>query len=411
MIGNGWISPRPQYLSYLPFAKKYMFKDGSDSLHRMESQQAICIKALDDGDEDHVDSRPCENYLQEVLKESKNKNGNCVNMYDVRLRDEYPSCGEAWPPDLEHVTPYLQRSDVTKALHVFPGKTTGWQECSGAVGSNLKARKSIPAVGLMPELLEEIPVLLFSGDHDLICNHLGTEEMIHNLEWNGGKGFEISPGTWAPRRQWTFEGEAAGMYQTARNLTYLLFYNSSHMVPFDYPRRTRDMLDRFIGVDIEAIGGTPADSRIDGEKGPQTSVGAHPNSKAAEKAEHDRLEAATHKAYYRSGELVFLILLIGGCGWAFYLWRSRRQKAGYSGLPDQRNGSMTEERLLGGRSRGLEHFRQKHTNETRDVEAADFDETELDDLRSSADEREGDRYSVGGAGSDDEHDKSDERRK
>jgi len=94
------------------------------------------------------------------------------------------------------------------------------------------------------------------------------------MQWNGGKGFELSPGTWAPRREWVFEGESAGFWQEARNLTYVLFNNSSHMVPFDYARRTRDMLDRFMGVDIGSIGGVPTDSRIDGEKGlrPQLAV-------------------------------------------------------------------------------------------------------------------------------------------
>jgi hypothetical protein len=29
-------------------------------------------------------------------------------MYDVRLRDSYPSCGMSWPPDLTDVTPYLR---------------------------------------------------------------------------------------------------------------------------------------------------------------------------------------------------------------------------------------------------------------------------------------------------------------
>src|SRR5579859_2003981 len=32
----------------------------------------------------------------------------CINMYDVRLRDTYPSCGMSWPPDLTDVTPYLR---------------------------------------------------------------------------------------------------------------------------------------------------------------------------------------------------------------------------------------------------------------------------------------------------------------
>lgn len=38
----------------------------------------------------------------------RNVQEGCINMYDVRLRDTYPSCGMAWPPDLALVTPYLR---------------------------------------------------------------------------------------------------------------------------------------------------------------------------------------------------------------------------------------------------------------------------------------------------------------
>lgn len=59
----------------------------------------------------------------------------------------------------------------------------------------------------------------------------------------------------------------------------------------------------------------------------------------------------------------------------------------------------------GARSRiGLEGFRNKRSN--RDVEAADFDENELDELhvRTPTEDMERDRYSVGSA-SDDEGEK------
>lgn len=258
---------------------------------------------------DHVDTPECEAILQQILRLTVDTNvaadQRCLNMYDVRLRDSYSSCGMNWPPDLVYVTPYLRQPALLTALHVNPDKATGWTECSGAVSSNFRARNSAPAITLLPKLLEAgVPLTLFSGAEDLICNHVGTEELINNMVWSGGKGFETSgtDGTWAPRRDWTFEGEAAGIYQEARNLTYILFYNSSHMVPFDYPRRTRDMLDRFMGVDIGSIGGKPSDSRIDGSKaGPETSVGGHPNSTIAEEQEKEKLLQAKWDAYYRSG--------------------------------------------------------------------------------------------------------------
>ncbi|TPX17616.1 uncharacterized protein E0L32_012096 [Thyridium curvatum] len=392
LIGNGWISPQDQYGAYLDFAyKKGLIEKGSDTSGKLEVSRRICYKDLSAGGE-VIDVSSCEGILQDLLKfttttKSDGTTKECYNMYDVRLKDVFPSCGMNWPPDLTSVTPYLRRNDVVQALHVNPNKNTGWTECNGLVSSQFRAKNSKPAIAFLPEILSQVPVLLFSGAEDLICNHLGTEALISKMEWNGGKGFELTPGNWAPRREWTFEGEDAGFWQEARNLTYVLFNNASHMVPFDFPRRSRDMLDRFMGVDISSIGGTPMDSRLDGEKGPETTVGgAAGNSSAAQQQEEKaRLDAAKWAAYRRSGGLVLVIVAALAAVWAWFVWRGRRRRAGYRGLAGGEPGG-------GGASAssvglGLEGFRNKRAagrggrrGGGDDVEAGDFDESELDDL-------------------------------
>ncbi|KAI1336567.1 Alpha/Beta hydrolase protein [Xylariaceae sp. FL0016] len=398
LIGNGWIAPKEQYEAYLTFAyEKDIVTKGSDIAGKLESQFRTCQKELATTGANQVDNTACEAVLQDLLRLTQSKNSagesTCVNMYDVRLTDTYPSCGMNWPPDLMYVTPYLRKQEVTKALHINPDKNTGWTECNGAVGAAFNSKNSRPAVDFLPDILKEVNVLLFSGAEDMICNHLGTESFISNMQWNGGKGFEISPGNWAPRRDWTVEGEAAGFWQEARNLTYVLFYNSSHMVPFDYPRRSRDMLDRFMGVDISSIGGTPTDSKLDGEKLPDTTVGGATNqTESGQSAKDKEIEDAKWAAYRKSGEVVLAIVAIGAAVWGFYVWRSRKRTAGYTGLP-----------LVGenGRGTGLDNFRNKRSN--RDVEAGDFDESELDDLHvTSPTDMDRDHYSVGGDSDDDE---------
>ncbi|KMU91028.1 carboxypeptidase KEX1 [Coccidioides immitis H538.4] len=363
--------PVEQYQAYLTYAyKENLIQSGTDAAKRVERAHSECISELDSGGKDRIHAGACEKVLSAVLEVTR-ENGKCINMYDIRLRDEFPSCGMNWPPDLKHITPYLRRDDVISALHVNDDKRTGWRECTGAVSSNFNARNSKPSVQLLPEILESgIPITLFSGAKDFICNHIGTEQFIHNMQWSGGMGFELSPGVWAPRHDWTFEGEAAGYYQEARNLTYVLFYNASHMVPFDFGRRSRDMLDRFLGVDITSIGGNPADSRIDGEKGALTSVGNHPNSTTAEQREKEKLKAATWAAYYKSGEVALVVVAIAAAVWGFFIWRSRRQRQG-SGYREA---------------------------------AADFDASELDTLRGTDDRSPGanGHCSVGGDSEDED---------
>ncbi|KAK5217434.1 Cell death protease [Exophiala xenobiotica] len=386
LIGNGWIAPKEQYLSYLPFAyQEGLIQGGTEEAARVESAQTKCLGELGKpGGAEKVDVNICETVLSMVLDVTK-KDGKCFNMYDIRLQDHWPSCGMAWPPDLTTVTPYLRQQNVIDALHINPDKRTGWTECSGSVSSAFRASHSKPSVDFLPGIMEAgVPILLFSGAKDMICNHLGTEDMISNLKWSGGTGFELSPGIWAPKREWTFEGEIAGLYQEARNLTYVLFYNASHMVPFDWPRRSRDMLDRFMGVDIASIGGTPADSRLDGEKaGSETSVGGHPNSTLAIEDEQNKLKEAELKAYYRSGEAALVIVLIAAGLFGWWVWRSRRARSrGYVSVP---------------LANGL-------TGKGRDVEAGDFDENELDTFRSGRPhtDMETEPYDLG-SDSEDEH--------
>ncbi|KAK4541290.1 hypothetical protein LTR36_008206 [Oleoguttula mirabilis] len=393
LIGNGWISGPDQYPAYLQFAYEAgLITPGTDADRQIQDQQKTCFADLDKGGKDHVDTTSCEAILQDILRTStKQLGGKCVNMYDVRLDDSYPSCGMNWPPDLAQVTPYLRRADVISALHINADKKTGWEECNGQVSNAFRAYHSAPSVTLLPAILEKVPITLFSGDKDLICNHIGTENLLSTLHWNGATGMETSPGVWAPKRDWTFEGEPAGQYQTARNLTYIRFYNSSHMVPFDYPRRTRDMLDRFMGVDIASIGGTPADSRIDGEKAhPETSVGGHQtNSTLAQQAEEDKVSAAKWAAYQRSGEvaLVVMILLVGV--WGFVLYRARRRRAGYASVfgADPYDGSGNGRgNSVGGGGLGLDGepaSSMRRSKYDRDVEAArpyGDEEAELEDL-------------------------------
>jgi len=407
LIGNGWISPKEQYEAYLQYGyAKGIVEKGSDTANKLEVQHRICQKELAVNE---VDRSSCEAVLQEMLrltaKPGPSGKLQCTNMYDVRLKDEYPSCGMNWPPDLTSVTPYLRRKDVTDALHINAAKNTGWHECDGSVGAQFRATKSRPSVELLPDILKEVPIVLFSGAEDLICSHLGTESLIGNMAWNGGRGFELAPGTWAPRRDWTFEGEAAGFWQSARNLTYVLFNNSSHMVPFDYPRRTRDMLDRFMGVDISNIGGQPTDSRLDGEKGPETTVGgAAGNGTAEQNSEKAKLDAAKWEAYRKSGEIVLVIVTIAAAAWGYYVWRDRRKSREYQVLAGGENGHVAGRRGVAkserGRTGALEGFRNQRGN--RDIEAGDFDESELDDLhlQTPTDVPHDDPYSVGGESDD-----------
>ncbi|KAI9740022.1 MAG: Cell death protease [Claussenomyces sp. TS43310] len=241
MIGNGWISPADQYVSYLPFAlQKGLVREDGEIHQYLKTQQKECSAALNaPGGKNRVYLEEC-SMLRDVLRLSQKKGLSgrmeCVNMYNIKLRDDYPSCGSNWPPQLPDLESYLQRVGVLKALHIPSTRKSKFVECDADVMSHFEGLNSLSSVNLLPDLLSAIPVVLFSGDQDLICNFLGTEALIDNMFWNGGQGFRGKNNKVAPIHDWILDDDIVGTFQQARSVTYVKLFNGSHMVPLDHGR-------------------------------------------------------------------------------------------------------------------------------------------------------------------------------
>ena len=121
LIGNGWTDPATQYPAYASYAyERGLIKQGSEQAKPVENQLNICRNLMKTGVKVSMDQ--CEEVLNTILRvtrdefspflrtilTSRHSDQGCLNMYDVRLRDTYPSCGMNWPPDLSDVTPYLR---------------------------------------------------------------------------------------------------------------------------------------------------------------------------------------------------------------------------------------------------------------------------------------------------------------
>lgn len=234
----------------------------------------------------------------------------CLNMYDVRLYDDMGACGTNWPPDLAPIYTYLrvssrlcpfgvlysscpsQRPDVIRAIHATDAASE-WTECRGNIHRNFSTRHSNASFTLLPRVLEKIPVMIFAGDQDLICNYVGLENMMQSMTWNGATGLgvrlnllralreRISPvsvdctNTVMVRRRLT-SGHMGELPQpdlregmslvlslrsilTQMSSQYQIF-NASHMAGYDVPHVTHDMILRFMGVNFTAL--TDGSARI-----------------------------------------------------------------------------------------------------------------------------------------------------
>lgn len=98
-----------------------------------------------------------------------------------------------------------------------------------------------PLQQYLRELLEkDIPVLIYSGDKDYVCSWIGLLEVVDSL---GYKDFELQP-----MKKWITEnGAVAGEIKKLEKLTFIRVYDAGHMVPFDQPENSLDLINRWIG--------------------------------------------------------------------------------------------------------------------------------------------------------------------
>ncbi len=165
--------------------------------------------------------------------------------------------------------------EVKKALGVSP--SINFESCNMQVnqafafqGDGARNRAK-----LLPELVENgIRVLIYAGDADMACNYLGNERWVEELETKFQPEFKKTV-----KQPWVTFGKsdlsgwvrsAGGDGFTAGNITYvqvhaagyvysinclsgsflmnteLMCVSPSHMVPFDQPEASLDLLSRWL---------------------------------------------------------------------------------------------------------------------------------------------------------------------
>jgi len=157
------------------------------------------------------------------------------NVYDYKI-----PCAD--PPlcyDFSIMDRFLAQPYVQKALGVSPN--ADWTECNQIVHTLLLDDWIVNLDTVIPALLRDYRILVYSGDLDFICNWAGGLAWTSSLNWDGEKQFNAANFT-----NWFVGGQVAGAAKNALNLTFLRVFNAGHMVPMDQPKNALDMLKRFL---------------------------------------------------------------------------------------------------------------------------------------------------------------------
>jgi len=230
-IGNGLVDTEIQVGSYGPFA--YANKLIDESVYaQMNQTYAQCQQDYANEDWDAAEN-DCMGLMGDVLTAAGN-----INYYNIDL--------QCVPPplcyDLSNITSYLNEASVQTALGVSSSNIT-WEACNNQVNGNFEIDELESYAYHVTTLLEaNIPVFVYSGMLDLICNYFGGDMWTSQLPWTGQDAFNDQAFTDYNGE----DGKVAAHYKTSGGFTFMEVEGAGHMVPHDQPQFALEILQMIL---------------------------------------------------------------------------------------------------------------------------------------------------------------------
>lgn len=240
LIGNGLTDPYTQYAYYEPMGcGKGGYKAVLDEKTCQSMQDALpgCqskIKACYDGDHSSCvnGGDSCDSAFLGAFQQTG------LNVYDIRKQ-----CvgGGLCYEEMTYIQDWLNRKDVMQALGV---EVNSYDNCNDQVNGAFRQAGDyfLPIQKYVPDVLAQIPVLIYAGDVDFICNWLGNQAWTNALQWPGHDAFNAAKGTELKASS----GKNYGNIKNAQGFAFLRVYEAGHMVPMDQPEGALDFVNRWV---------------------------------------------------------------------------------------------------------------------------------------------------------------------
>ena len=155
-----------------------------------------------------------------------------MNPYDMREKCKVPPLCY----DFSQVGKYLARPEVMSAIGV--SSKHSWSDCNRGVAMafELAGDWMKDFQQMLPDMLEDgIPVLIYAGDQDFICNWLGNQAWTQALPWSHQGDFNSTKPV-----DWNVNGKKAGEVQTSHGFTFLRVLDAGHMVRYAFSFENND---------------------------------------------------------------------------------------------------------------------------------------------------------------------------
>ncbi|KAJ2953879.1 hypothetical protein O0L34_g1507 [Tuta absoluta] len=233
-IGNGFIDP-PTLQRYSYFVREAGLVDDKVA-NAMKHLETAVTQFINNGE--MLKAYAYYNYLLTLFIQESQLN----NLYNY-LDDDISLDGVYMD--------YIQRNEVRRALHVGNTNFTS----IGVVYRKLVPDFMGTAKHWLEELLENYRVMLYNGHLDIIVAYHPSVNTYDALSFSGASDFKK-----AKRKVWTHDGNLAGYYKVAGNLTEVMIRGAGHMVPADKPAASLGLISAFArGIPLQDDTGSLVD--------------------------------------------------------------------------------------------------------------------------------------------------------
>ncbi|KAF2124865.1 carboxypeptidase Y-like protein A [Dothidotthia symphoricarpi CBS 119687] len=248
LIGNGLTDGLTQYEYYRPMACgeggwPAVLDEGQ--CQSMDNAYPRCASLIENcyNSESVWSCVPASIYCNNAMIGPYQRTGQ--NVYDVRK-----PCGSnsLCYDELDWIQGYLNKKEVMKAVGA---EVSNYESCNFDINRNflLQGDWMKPYHRVVPSILDQIPVLIYAGDADYICNWLGNKAWTEALEWKGAKEYKK-----AQMEDFRLDGDGRklGEVKSSGNFTFMRLHAGGHMVPYDQPEASLEMLNRWLGGEFWA---------------------------------------------------------------------------------------------------------------------------------------------------------------
>jgi cathepsin A (carboxypeptidase C) len=247
LIGNGLTDGKTQYNYYRPMAcgeGGYPSVLSESECQAMDDAYPRCASMIDNCYKSGSvwSCVPASIYCNNAMMRSYQNTGR--NVYDIRGKCE--DTDNLCYSEMGWIQKYLNKENVMSALGA---EVSSYESCNFDINRNflLGGDWMKPFHNFIPPLLEKIPVLIYAGDADFICNWLGNHAWTEALEWHGKKQFNKEPLT-----PFMVNDEEKGQMKSSNNFTFARVYQAGHMMPYNQPEASLELLNRWLFGDYWA---------------------------------------------------------------------------------------------------------------------------------------------------------------